>query len=440
MRHLRPATAVGAVVALAAGLTGVAAAAARTPAPVLAPLAGTGAAPTAGSVAAALAGPLTAAAFGGDLVGEVLDVRSGAVLWSRAAQTPVLVASTQKLLVSAASLDVLGAAHTEVTALRSTGSVAAGVLSGDLDLQGGGDVLLAATSSSGWPAVAGLDQLAAALRATGVRRVQGSVVGDGSYFTGASTAPGWKPTYVTEGSVAPVSGLEVDRGEMTGVQARSEDPTLQAAGDLVAALARHGIAVTGTARTGVTPAAARTLASAVGPTLDVGVQEMLQDSDNDAAESYGRQLALATRGQPTFAGASAAIAAQLHQDGLPTGGLSLADASGLSRDDRVPPALLAAVLRDAATTKPAWRPILEGLPVAAFSGTLADRDLGAAGTAAAGVVRAKTGNIAGVTAVAGTVVDRSGRQLVFVFVTNDAQGLNPSEAALDSLAAALVPL
>lgn len=440
MRVPGPIAAAATAILLTGAVAGVAEAATHGPVPVLAPLPLTGSAPSAVVVSTALAGPSAAAALGGDLTGEVLDVGTGAVLWSRSPTTPVTVASTQKLLVSAAALDVLGPAHTSTTSLRSAGRISGGVLTGDLYLRGGGDVLLSATASTGWPAVAGLDQLAAALAAKGVRRVDGAVVGDGSDFVGATTAPGWKVGYVSQGSVAPVSALEVDRGVQPGTIARDETPALQAADDLRSALASRGIAVTGGATTGTAPTAAVQLAAVAGPTVDVGVQEMLQDSDNDAAESYGRQLALATGRPPTFAGATAAITAQLAKDRLPTAGLSLADASGLSPDDRVTPQLLAAVLRAAATTRTAWRSILEGLPVAAFSGTLATRDLGPAGTAAAGVVRAKTGNIAGTTAVAGTVVDDSGRQLVFVFVTDDAQGLESSESALDALAAALVPL
>jgi D-alanyl-D-alanine carboxypeptidase/D-alanyl-D-alanine-endopeptidase (penicillin-binding protein 4) len=440
MARLRPFRLIAGVALLTVALTTAAGAAQTTPSPVLSPLPAMAPMPSPARVVAALTGPARATTFGTGLAGEVVDAQTGAVLWSRSATTPEMVASTQKLLVAAAVLGRLGASASAVTSLRSAGVVSGGVLAGDLYLRGGGDVLLAAATATGWPARTSLDALAAGLAARGVRAVHGAIIADGSAFAGATTAPGWKPTYVTQGSVAPVTGLEVNRGTQPGTEARAPDPDAQAAQLLRAALARHGITVTGGARDGVTPASARVLAQVAGPPAEVGIQEMLQNSDNDAAESYGRQLALATGRPATFAGAAAAIIATLAAARLPTTGVSLADASGLSRDDRVTPQLLVAVLRAAATSRTDWRPILEGLPVAAFSGTLIGRDRGPAGTVAAGIVRAKTGNISGVTAVAGTVVDADGRQLVFSFVTDTSGALTQTEAALDMLAAALVPL
>ncbi|HEX7355761.1 MAG TPA: D-alanyl-D-alanine carboxypeptidase/D-alanyl-D-alanine-endopeptidase [Mycobacteriales bacterium] len=435
-----------AVVAVSALL--VPGASAAPDAPVLAPLGATAPVPSAAAVTTALAGPSGVPALGGDLAGEVVDARSGSVLWQRAASAPHLVASTQKLLVAAAALSVLGPGDGPVTTLLTAGAIAGGVLHGDLYLRGGGDVLLQTMPTSAptsaptttWPATASLDALAAQLAAAGVRTVTGSVVGDGTLFTGPAEAPGWRPTYVSQGSVAPVTALEVDHGRIGTSNVRSLDPATTAAGYLRGRLQAHGITVEGGTRRGGTPAGAVQLAAVTGAPVAVQVQEMLENSDNDLAESLGRRLALALHLPPTFAGASAAIMQTLSRAGLPIGSTHLTDASGLSRDDGVTPQLLTAVLRAAATTRADWRPLLVGLPVAAFSGTLADRDTGPAGVGAAGVVRAKTGNIEGVTAVAGTVVDAHGRLLLFSFVTDRAVGLVASENALDVLAGALVPL
>jgi D-alanyl-D-alanine carboxypeptidase/D-alanyl-D-alanine-endopeptidase (penicillin-binding protein 4) len=415
-------------------------ASAAPPAGVLAPLGTTAPVPTAAAVTSALAGPSGVPAFGGDLSGEVLDAQSGAVLWQRSATSPHLVASTQKLLVAAAALTVLGPGAGPDTSLRSTGTLTDGVLDGDLYLRGGGDVLLQTTATTGWPATASLDALVAQLTAAGVRTIHGAVVGDGTLFTGADEAPGWRPTYVSQGNVAPVSALEVDHGRLGSSNVRSHDPAATAAGYLRTQLTAHGITVSGAIRDGASPAGARQLAAVTGAPVAVQVQEMLENSDNDLAEALGRRVALALHLPATFAGATDAILQTLLKAGMPVGPTHLSDASGLSRDDGVTPQLIGAILRAASTTRPAWRPLLAGLPVAAFSGTLSGRDTKPAAAAAAGVVRAKTGNISGVTAVAGSVVDGHGRQLLFSFVTNDAIGLTASEDALDLLAAALVPL
>jgi D-alanyl-D-alanine carboxypeptidase/D-alanyl-D-alanine-endopeptidase (penicillin-binding protein 4) len=84
------------------------------------------------------------------------------------------------------------------------------------------------------------------------------------------------------------------------------------------------------------------------------------------------------------------------------------------------------------------RPILTGLPVAGLTGTLADRFRRGA-RSAAGAVRAKTGTLTQVSAVAGTTVDRSGQLLVFAFVANRVPSPDPTaaEAALDRVTAVL---
>lgn len=397
--------------------------------------------PTAAAVTTALSGPVRVPALGNDLTGVVLDAASGTVLWSRSPGALRLVASTQKLLTAAAALTVLGPGAAPATSVLAAGPVQDGVLHGDLYLRGGGDVLLAQTPGPGWPATASLDALAAQVAAAGVRTVTGAVVADGTLFTGPAQAPGWRPTYVPQGNVAPVTALEVDHGRLgPTTNARSLDPAALAASDLRTQLRAHGVTVGGGVRDGATPAGAQQLATVSGTPVAVEVQEMLENSDNDLAESLGRRVALALHLPPTFAGAATAILQTLSRAGLPLGGTHLSDASGLSRDDGVAPGLVAAILQAAATGHPEWRPLLAGLPVAAFSGTLVDRDLDAAGRAAAGIVHAKTGNLAGVTAVAGTVVDAHGRLLVFAFVTDHAIGLAASEHALDGLAAALVPL
>ena len=133
--------------------------------------------------------------------------------------------------------------------------------------------------------------------------------------------------------------------------------------------------------------------------------------------------------------------ASLHD--LDTTGIVIADASGLSTENRIPASVLAAVLTPAAApegTDPrtaALRPLLDGLPVAAGSGTLVDRfTVGSPNADGRGWVRAKTGTLTGTNALAGVVTDADGRLLVFAFMSNgpDPIGARPR---LDALATAL---
>jgi D-alanyl-D-alanine carboxypeptidase/D-alanyl-D-alanine-endopeptidase (penicillin-binding protein 4) len=176
------------------------------------------------------------------------------------------------------------------------------------------------------------------------------------------------------------------------------------------------------------------------PPLSAIVDQMLEESNNVIAENLARQVALAT-GQPaSFSGAVAAVIRELRRLGV-KGGLRLVDGSGLSPQDAIAPATLVKVL-EIATTDTRVRALLAGLPVAGFSGTLSGGQsvFSGIGGAARGSVRAKTGNLGTVTALAGLVTDRSGTTLVFAFMADQipAAGMLQTAAnAIDAAAAAL---
>ena len=121
----------------------------------------------------------------------------------------------------------------------------------------------------------------------------------------------------------------------------------------------------------------------------------------------------------------------------------MTDGSGLAAGERLTPAGLAGVLRlIAGAAHPVLHDIVTALPVAAWSGTLADRYLpGSRSASGAGVVRAKTGTLTGVSALAGFVHDRDGRPLVFAMIADQlapgAAATVDAEAALDRVAATL---
>jgi D-alanyl-D-alanine carboxypeptidase/D-alanyl-D-alanine-endopeptidase (penicillin-binding protein 4) len=77
--------------------------------------------------------------------------------------------------------------------------------------------------------------------------------------------------------------------------------------------------------------------------------------------------------------------------------------------------------------------------VAGFSGTLDDRFDTAPARRGAGVVRAKTGSLSGVSTLAGITVDADGRLLAFALLADAVPpgGTGPAEAALDRVAARL---
>jgi D-alanyl-D-alanine carboxypeptidase/D-alanyl-D-alanine-endopeptidase (penicillin-binding protein 4) len=316
--------------------------------------------------------------------------------------------------------------------------VANGVLRGDLVVVGGGDpTLTAVTGPAPYPQPARLADLARRVRDAGIATVTGAVVVDTALFSTPGLGPAWKPTYVTEGSVAPVTAFAVDGGRVRADDAdRVPRPEITGGVKLRDALRRAGVTIGDAVRRGPAPPSAVQVASVESPPVSALVERMLVRSDNDLAEALARHVAIARRLPTDFAGASAATAATIRDLGLPAP--ALLDASGLSPRDRVTPGQLVALLA-LATRDAALAPLAQGLPVAGFTGTLATRYTKGPATRAAGLVRAKTGSLDNVATLAGIVETRSGRLLVFAFAADrlPTKFVGAAAKALDVAAAAL---
>jgi len=127
--------------------------------------------------------------------------------------------------------------------------------------------------------------------------------------------------------------------------------------------------------------------------------------------------------------------AVLEDLGISVTGYGLADGSGLSRQGRLSPSLLTSLLTvDAGDKHPELRGVFTGLPVGGYSGTLAARFRGAAVT---GTVRAKTGTLTGVSAIAGLVTDADGRTLAFAAIADNNSSTGAAQAALDRIVTAV---
>ncbi|MEZ0108776.1 D-alanyl-D-alanine carboxypeptidase/D-alanyl-D-alanine-endopeptidase (penicillin-binding protein 4) [Catenulispora sp. EB89] len=409
-----------------------------------------GGALTAAELADALS-PLTLAPGLGKHVGiAVADPASDALLFDQHAADGFAPASTNKVVTAVAALAALGPDDqfaTRVLQGPNSGSGTAGTAS--IVLVGGGDPTLSTQGPSSDPGYqpASLDDLAArtaaALQAKGVNSV--TLGYDASVFGGPGLNPTWSAGY-TDGNVAPVVGLMVDEGRAKAaddLSPRVTDPAAVAALDFAGRLAAHGVQVVGkpsAAAGGSGTAAASELARVTSPRLADLVEHMLTVSDNDLAEALLRHVALADGKPATFQGGVAAVRDQLAKLGLNLAGLNVLDGSGLSRDDRIAPEFLVKVLSTAAADNhPDLRAALTGLPVAGFTGTLAEdgRYTTPPSLAGAGLVRAKTGSLTGVVTLAGLVRDNSGQLLVFALMADQAPDAAAARAAVDRLATAL---
>ena len=353
----------------------------------------------------------------------------------------VVPASTLKLLTTAAVLSALGPEH------RFETTVVRGDTRRSIVLVGGGDPLLAQAAQTGtavktYPAPASLADLAAAtaarLRAEGVHSVRLGY--DVSLFSGPAVNPHWPSTYISGNVVSPISALWVDEGrENPGFAQRSADPALAAAEAFREELAGEGVTVERAPVEQRAPRGAVAMASVDSAPLRQIVEHVLQQSDNEGAEVLLRQVALADGRPGSFGAGVAAVGSTLARLGLDVRGVRMYDGSGLSRDDAVPPSLLLEILTESASaTHPELRSVLTGLPVAGFSGTLGYRFDGDS-ESGRGYVRAKTGTLSGVHALAGIAQTRSGQALLFVAIADrvaTSDGVQ-ARADLDQIAAAI---
>jgi D-alanyl-D-alanine carboxypeptidase/D-alanyl-D-alanine-endopeptidase (penicillin-binding protein 4) len=384
--------------------------------------------PVPAALGRALSSVVSAPGLGTRLRARVVDVATGAVLYDRGGTAPAAPASTAKLLTAAAILAVRAPTYRIATHVV----VGAG---GSVVLVGSGDPTLTG-AATGKPAryaqAARITDLAAQLRRANIRATR--IVVDDSLFTGPSISPAWAPEDVPSDFASAITAAMSDGGRAAPTDGtRSSRPDLAAGAELAAALGQPNLPI----GHGTAPAGARVVATVSSAPLSTLVEQMLQESDNVIAECLARQVALAEHRPASFAGAAAAVRAVLTRLGVDPGA-GLVDGSGLAAGDRVSAAALAGVMRlVAGGARTGLRALLAGLPVAAWSGTLADRFVTGSARAAAGLVRAKTGTLTGVSTLAGTVHDRSGRLLAFALLADRTGSTPAAETALDAVAARL---
>lgn len=351
-----------------------------------------------------------------------VDLRTGETLFEHRADAPMIPASNEKLAVTFAALRLLGPSfrfHTDVVGL---GDRRGPVWDGDLVLVGDGDPTLGTDA---------VRRLVGVLRGRGIRTVTGDVIGDETLFDRRRDAPGWKPSFLGLES-GPLSALVLDRGRSWPGPPLA--PGLAAARALHAALEAAHVDVLGTPRLGTVPEGGTgdPLARVASAPLADLVARANTDSDNFVAEMLLKRLG-ALEAQPGTTGAGAALVLRtLAEAGVPTGGLRIADGSGLSRLDRMTPRALVAILREGLRDPRFGAAFRRSLAVAGRSGTLEHRL-----ATLHGRVRGKTGT----TSVACSLTAIVSSRIAFSVIANGAALSSwAARAAQDRFAALLARL
>lgn len=427
----------------------------------------------------------------------VSSVTRGDTLFANNIASPMRPASTLKMLTGAIALDQRGPSYHFTTRIFTDGEILKdGTLRGNVYLVGEGDPSLSTRYFPGEPG-APIQQLADQLKAAGITRITGSVVGDATAFDKQLIPEGWLTRYLGAAYAARVSALSLQdnvvwvaispnsRGagpaqvtlepattaltlrhsvstvtgrkdnirtrkfsdgtiEVSGsINSKSptrrysyvvDDPAVFAAGTLHAALLAQGIEVEGRLTLGKTPGKATELASLQSPPLSRLVNAMNRESINLYAELLFRDAARASNGSEMGSVEAGNKAMRKLFTRLKI------DTSGLYHADG---SGLSTLNRITARTmvqflmsahRQQWGPSFHAsLPVAGSSETLRRR---MNNSQAEANLHAKTGTTDDVVSLAGYVTSANGELLAFSVIYNGADRWIARES-IDALGATL---
>src|SRR5215467_8537033 len=152
----------------------------------------------------------------------IADAGTGETLYQQNADRYFVPASNMKLFTTALALTKLGPDYRFHTTLETSGTIAKGVLTGNVALMGRGDPNLSnrkfpynLKEDFDGPPEKVLAELADGLVAKGVKEVSGNVIGDDSYFPRERYPSGWEIDDMVWEYGAAISSIVVDDNTVT---------------------------------------------------------------------------------------------------------------------------------------------------------------------------------------------------------------------------------
>lgn len=325
----------------------------------------------------------------------VYDLTADSIIYKVNERQAMRPASTMKLVTAITALDRLGGSYQFRTQLYYTGKVEEHTLRGDLYCVGGFD-----------PAF-NTDDLRAfveSIQRMGVDTIRGRIVADKSMKDADLLGEGW----CWDDDNPKLSPLSIGRD-------------IEFLNRFVQELSDKGVVLDVRLSDGNLPNDAYILCSRF-HSMDQVLQRMMKVSDNFYAEAMFYQLGSATGHRPARAKDAASVVKQLIQKvGNGKNPYRIADGSGLSLYNYVTPELEMRLLRYAYRNSNIYQHLLPSLPIAGRDGTLKTR---MKGTFAEENVKAKTGTVTGISALAGYCVAANGHLLCFSIIN---QGIMKSD-------------
>ena len=427
--------------------------------------------------------------FAHGIQGIIIEsLKDGRVLYEKNADLVFMPASNMKLIVSSASLDLLGPDCVIPTTLFTSGEISDGKLKGDVILVGQGDPTFKYEH---------LQEMAAKLKSLGIKAIDGDILADDTYFDSVRLGSGWAWDYQSDYYAAQISALNLNQN-VVGVYVRPgkkignpaviellpktrymdvedecktsdagssnsismsripgtntirvtgnvaldyeskgpedgvtvDDPALFTCTVFSEILKGQGVRIKGKVLHGTKPSDAKSVMVHNSPPMSEILRLLNKPSDNLIAECLLKQLGAKVKGAGGAAAGADVEMDYLKKIGADVTAISIADGSGLSRYDLVSPRNLLAILKYMHGHKDS-QVFIDSLPVAGVDGTLKKR---MKGTAAEGNVRAKTGYIGAVRALSGYVTTKSGEPLVFsILMNNHLCRSSEADTAIDTI-------
>ncbi len=348
---------------------------------------------------------LTNAAVAGNSWTILVENASGSVVYyQRNPTTGLAPASNTKIFTSSAAFGLLGTNYAFQTRIYGNGTLAAGVLTGDLNLVCEHDITWNTSVFSS--ARAPLDHIAAQLKAQGLTSVTGNVQCYG---------------------LCAYNFADTDDLSATSTQSANA----AAATAFVAALQAQGITISGSAlgQTGFNPPGTLLYTHKSSDMtytgsgafngqplrLDVACYPMLKVSHNVMADGLCRHLGWKLGGTDSYGAGALQVLRWINSStGISTNSMVMNDGSGLSHGNRFSARQIVSLVRYQLANAPTWGTCL---PIGAQDGTLGSRF---SGTDGAGQVHAKTGSLSISIALSGYIDNKYDNQrYLFSFVGNE---------------------
>lgn len=319
---------------------------------------------------------------------KIYDLTADSTIYEHNARQLMRPASTLKMMVAVTALDRLGSDYELKTRLAYSGSRDSTTLHGNIYIKGGFDPTLDNDD---------IREFADSIKALGITAIDGDICLDLTMKDKDRLGEGW----CWDDDNPVLSPLLAGRKEEFGER-------------LERSLRQKGITLSGKSREASLPGSAHTIFVKRTPILDV-MRRQLKRSDNLYSEAIFYQLAADVAGHYTATARQGRQAVNniIQRVGKKSSAYYIADGSGLSLYNYVSPELEVEFLKYAFRHKKIYDNLLPCLPIAGVDGTLSKRMRSGA---ARQNVKAKTGTVTGVSALAGYLTAANGHVLCFSII------------------------